>query len=328
MAYVNVKPETREAMDRILGKSNFSTSCVWPDQILRRYEEKDGEKIPAHWNQHNLRTAEWHFLDLKKDSTVLGGMRSDTEESHFNIIQALISAEDHLRRDCTEELMGAKDSSCSDSLKFLAHFVGDIHQPLHLGVLKENGRPLDYGGNSIKVKVRLANGEIVHEQEYRYWQILENGVLEKTTKLLPVNLHSVWDLHLLEYTERAAQVNDLDFKTFTRFLLNNNDDDISNWKDQTFLEWAQESLELRKEAYQLNGVELVKTSFKDKDNPDAWPAIDLDYVEAQKPVVVRRLLQAGHRLAWLLDRIFDNKTRIQDGEMRKKIADHFSSIEK
>jgi hypothetical protein len=73
-----------------------------------------------------------------------------------------------------------KDKSLSQekrqiALRFLIHFVGDLHQPLHVG------REEDQGGNRIKVN----------------W-------FEKET-----NLHSVWDNSLVDfqqysYTEYAA----------------------------------------------------------------------------------------------------------------------------
>ncbi|MGQ0702897.1 MAG: S1/P1 nuclease [Gemmatimonadales bacterium] len=58
----------------------------------------------------------------------------------------------------------------AQGLKFLAHFVGDLHQPLHAG------RPQDLGGNTIKVEFlgrRLQNGD-------------------------SLNLHWVWDSSILE----------------------------------------------------------------------------------------------------------------------------------
>src|SRR6185295_3330145 len=52
-----------------------------------------------------------------------------------------------------------------EALKFLVHFVGDIHQPLHIG------RKTDKGGNSISVKLFNKSG----------------------------NLHSVWDSGLIKH---------------------------------------------------------------------------------------------------------------------------------
>ena len=52
-----------------------------------------------------------------------------------------------------------------NALKFLVHFIGDIHQPLHVG----NGK--DYGANNVKVK----------------WF---NE---------PTNLHKIWDEKLIDY---------------------------------------------------------------------------------------------------------------------------------
>jgi hypothetical protein len=54
------------------------------------------------------------------------------------------------------------------ALLFLAHFVGDVHQPLHVGFAE------DLGGNTINVKWTNANGSTS-----------------------PSNLHKVWDSDIL-----------------------------------------------------------------------------------------------------------------------------------
>ncbi len=59
----------------------------------------------------------------------------------------------------------------AEALKFIGHFVGDIHQPLHAG------RPGDLGGNTIRVDFfgrRTPNGD-------------------------SLNLHSVWDTGILQH---------------------------------------------------------------------------------------------------------------------------------
>ncbi|HLG05680.1 MAG TPA: S1/P1 nuclease, partial [Gemmatimonadales bacterium] len=65
---------------------------------------------------------------------------------------------------------GATPIARAEALKFLAHFIGDIHQPLHAG------RPGDLGGNNIRVDFfggRSPRGD-------------------------SLNLHSVWDSAILE----------------------------------------------------------------------------------------------------------------------------------
>jgi hypothetical protein len=62
------------------------------------------------------------------------------------------------------------------ALKFLVHFLGDLHQPLHCGDKR------DRGGNEIKVT-------FFEQREREY-----NGTR------YPWNLHAVWDTGLIEHT--------------------------------------------------------------------------------------------------------------------------------
>ena len=81
------------------------------------------------------------------------------------------------------KIISSKESSKADQifyLKLLVHFVGDLHQPMHVG------RAEDKGGNSIKVK----------------W------FYSKT------NLHSVWDSKMIDhyqmsYTELTQNANQI-----------------------------------------------------------------------------------------------------------------------
>ena len=63
----------------------------------------------------------------------------------------------------------------NEALKLVAHFVGDVHQPLH------TGRSEDLGGNRLPVNF-----------------FGDSGSAER-----PVNLHSVWDTDILGRAEHA-----------------------------------------------------------------------------------------------------------------------------
>jgi hypothetical protein len=132
------------------------------------------------------------------------------------------------------------------ALHFVAHLVGDMHQPLHAG------RITDRGGVDIPVSYR-----------------------GQTT-----NLHFFWDTNLVELeTENEAEV-------VKRLTANLTGEERLKWQDGDPKQWTDESLMLvRSHGYNTGGsVELSD-----------------DYVEKARPVVRRRLLQAGIRLAWLLN---------------------------
>jgi hypothetical protein len=132
------------------------------------------------------------------------------------------------------------------ALRYVAHIVGDMHQPLHAG------RAADRGGVDITVNYR---GE--------------------TT-----NLHFFWDSNLVE-----MEVGN-EYELAKRLRASVNDEDRLRWQTGNPETWTNESLMLaRSHAY-----------FK-----DAVVELPEKYVENARAVVRTRLVQAGIRLAWLLN---------------------------
>jgi hypothetical protein len=98
------------------------------------------------------------------------------------------------------------------ALRFVAHLVGDIHQPLHAGFAE------DRGGNSVDVRF--------------------NGRKE--------NLHSLWDTAFVELEEGTPAV------IASRIQAAVNSDEIQQWQQGTPAEWALESLAIvRAQVYRL-----------------------------------------------------------------------------
>jgi hypothetical protein len=132
------------------------------------------------------------------------------------------------------------------ALRYIAHIVGDMHQPLHAG------RAADMGGVGIIVTYR---GE--------------------TT-----NLHFFWDSNLVE----MEGGNEYELAKRLRGLLSV--EDRLHWQAGDPAMWTNESLMLvRSHAY-------LK---------DSAGELSDDYVEKARALVRTRLLQAGTRLAWLLN---------------------------
>ena len=107
----------------------------------------------------------------------------------------------------------APDAHRSDALRFIAHFVVDIHQPLHVG------RESDRGGNLIDVD--MGNRD-------------------------PVNLHRFWD------TEAIALAG-LSIEAYARSLAGSIDTNADAWEQDTLMDWARESQALRADVYDFGG---------------------------------------------------------------------------
>ena len=90
------------------------------------------------------------------------------------------------------------------------------------------------------------------------------------------NLHSVWDSHLIEDEK-------LSFSEFAAFIDHPTLEEIRLWQSATYTDWIKESQGERDKVYRIGDGRL------------SYP-----YAFQSKPLVKRRLVQAGVRLAGLL----------------------------
>lgn len=121
VAELNLTPTAKKALNQILEDRTLPDVANWADSIK-------GNPAWAH-------TKPWHYVDIPD-----GEDYSTIEHTHDGDVVAAIT-------DMVEVLKN-KDASADEkenALKFIVHFVGDVHQPLHVG------KPDDHGGNSLKV---------------------------------------------------------------------------------------------------------------------------------------------------------------------------------
>ena len=176
-------------------------------------------------------------------------------------------------------------------LYFVTHFVGDIHQPLHVS------RGEDLGGNLIQV--------------YFPTRSQDKGFL----KLVHTNLHSVWDDFMIDRKLMEQYNNSQD--VYTEALLTRLDNltpqekakwltppknclGHDSWKCIASA-WAQESLEL---AMNVAYVDEHAQEFSVSNTS----IISLEYYSTRIEVAERRLIQAGLRLAHLLESVVEKVT--------------------
>lgn len=158
------------------------------------------------------------------------------------------------------------------ALRFLIHIVGDVHQPMHIG------KKEDSGGNSCHVM----------------WDKQK------------LSLHQVWDGKIIEYdisklrTGRSPLKN-YNFISYADDIIKLNPLPTTN--GHNFLEWINESQELRKQAYPSNAPSL----FCKRDSLE-FPLIEEDYKKRGALITQERLYLAGLRLAHLLNDIFKDGT--------------------
>ncbi len=207
----------------ILGPESLAQVSTWPDEI---------RSDPA-WD----RAKPWHFVDIDDGETYETTAKSPAGD--------VVEAIGRFTRVLQDPRAAAEPKA--QALRFLVHFVGDIHQPLHVG------RRADRGGNDIQVT----------------WF---NG---------PTNLHQVWDEKIIAETE-------LSFSELADFIDHPTDSEVRAWQASGAVDWARESQDLRARVYAIGDGKLGYL-----------------YADRNDPLVRRRLLQAGIRLAGILNALFD-----------------------
>lgn len=139
LAYRFLQPEARAEVDRLVALDtqfdHFRDVCSWADQVR---------------SSTHLRTAPYHYTGQDRDDPIV-----DPEDCAFN--GCIMSAINLHARELVDE--SNSDAEKLEALKFLAHWIGDIHQPLHVSI---NG---DRGGNDIPV---IWRGER-HTNLHRVW---------------------------------------------------------------------------------------------------------------------------------------------------------------
>lgn len=126
IAWRFLQPETREEVSGLLlgaGESNLAEASTWADRI--RSDDSYDWAAPLHYI--NLPTA-WDGYREQRDCPPAG---------------CILKAIDHFSSVLADRT--ATESARAEALLFVAHFVGDLHQPLHTGLAA------DRGGNDVQV---------------------------------------------------------------------------------------------------------------------------------------------------------------------------------
>lgn len=103
------------------------------------------------------------------------------------------------------------------------------------------------------------------------------------------NIHSVWDTRIIEH-ER------LSYTEFATFINKTTSEMVADLQDDPMEEWARESIEIREHIY--------NTLYDYTDRASGLPSLSWKYQHDNIVVVEKRLLEAGIRLAGILNEIY------------------------
>ena len=116
-------------------------------------------------------TARWHYVNFPRGDCSYVAER-DCKDG--NCVVAAIEAQRRILGDRRQPLAARRDA-----LRFLVHFVGDVHQPLH------SSDRNDKGGNDFQISLRTGIEPEAYARDRH-----AGGVMG-------TNLHSVWDYYVL-----------------------------------------------------------------------------------------------------------------------------------
>jgi hypothetical protein len=175
----------------------------------------------------------------------------------------------------------------ADALRFIIHFVGDVHQPLHDST---NG---DRGGNCVPVSYE---DEIAHPTNPQHGDYFPN-------------LHSVWDTEIIQ---GLLGDHDMTVEQFAEYLDERYQPRLRTWNSGQPLDWAWEGHDLAVHAYRSLPVNVphdntvqVASCAENNNVGTRMAALHIDlgerYENANRPIVEEQLTKAGVRLAGLLN---------------------------
>jgi hypothetical protein len=307
IASLHIKSRTARRISEILkpGETLASIS-TWADTVKERMGTTDPDPDTNAFLQdltHNEKNREWHYDDLPLNC------RSYQTCHGFTLDNDIV----HMLNACIRTLQGNPDPdhplSKRNALRLLVHFLGDIHQPLHVGA-----GFIDVNGPNGAILI-VRDPDVIRRKKLQHDRGGNQLIINNDRR----NLHSFWDFDLVTSLMLATDKQTSDeLGQFLKQSVHSR----SSWRPRGRLntwaaQWATDSLyHSRDHAY--NGVRIVRqrtiTVMRDGKPVmrDGQPVMDIVYditrpinYEAHNREIVRQqLAKAGFRLALLLDAIY------------------------
>jgi len=258
-------------------KETLADASVWPDVIKNPlYEDEDTARFRLDHPGHDT----YHYANLPFQADRYELSAPGTRPT--DMVQIM--------RESIRVLQGASTAfRPREALRMLAHLVGDVHQPLHIGnAFVSASGPLRFvvPDGPTGWRTTLGGNLLLYGPQDRF------------------NLHSYWDAHAVNLAMRNEDVPTYAARLFKEMAVRpewRNAGDVDAWPAQ----WATESLALANAAH--HDIALVAYLGPDqaKRNPHRWrihqPA---GYDDLARERVPTQLAAAGFRLAATLKAIW------------------------
>jgi hypothetical protein len=215
IARAHLTKSARGRVRELLGTDDLASISTWADEVRNQRPETYG----------------WHFVDIPwnaqgfsepRDCYRFDEKHPEANQDHHNCVVDRIEIFER-----TLANQNASNADRVEALKFLVHFVGDIHQPLHaIGEAR--------GGNDIHV--------------------VEFGSPECGTR--PCNLHFVWDLGLIDHARRE----EVEYDAYLENLIIKRD--LQKRAGGSPEDWANESFHLAHQVWLTEGGQVNEAYYR------------------------------------------------------------------
>lgn len=276
---ISTSPNTVAQVRALIGNTTLERVSIWADDAKHNPNQNDAEMMAfiranAHPSAHDH--FHYHYTNIP------------IQETHYRAGSVGASRSDivHMIRNCIAILEGRSNATNNPTgippktaLRLLVHYVGDIHQPLHVGAVyfAPNARPAN---PNTTTDIRFATGGN---------SINFNGT----------NLHSYWDTPTVRRAMTAAHVQTP--RAFARAIIAN---PPQGWESGPFMsgwpvKWANEMMPIATAAHN-------RLTFRTAPS-QKWNATAADlpgYHQWAAAQVRTEIARAGYRLAAILKKIW------------------------
>jgi hypothetical protein len=286
VAAQNLTPDARKQVTKILGSDDLASIASWMDQLRSAYfhtgplgADPEALKFNAEFPKNNT----WHYVDLPL------GLPAYTLDGPFSRPDDVV----HMIEAAVSVLEGGGDKRITklEALYMLVHFVGDEHQPLHVG----NGFYEIGADGSVKLVSDPAAAKDLPNDKGGNADFYGPGKFDE--------LHAYWDTNLVQKVAGGSK----DPAVLAPVLAKLAADEGSGWKSAGNYHhwaegWATESLAAARTAYAgiTFGAEKPDDRGGIKSIQITLPA---NYDEVCTPLAKERLAKAGYHLAEILNAI-------------------------
>lgn len=187
----HLNPKVKKIIAEKFNINSLADVATWADRTRKK------RKNEGPWHYTNIAKGQWTY-DSARDCPDKACVTEKIREFSNILIDRSISSRER-----------------KNALKYLVHFIGDVHQPLHLGNKKDRG----------------------------------GGTLQFPYKGKTVTLHYLWDGGLIDWSKDSL------FKYAVRLNGRVSKAEISTWNESTVSDWANESRGLAlKVAYNVESL--------------------------------------------------------------------------